>query len=58
MACVFKQLLSYSNNKQSCIRDVLSIGFFTRPCDTVLNTLINSLDVKFCWLATVLHGWL
>jgi len=28
MACVFKRLLSLPNNKQSCITDVLSIGFF------------------------------
>jgi len=28
MACVFERLLSYPNNKQSCIRDVVSIGFF------------------------------
>jgi len=31
---------------------VLSIGFFTWHCNTVLNTLINSLDVKFYWFTT------
>jgi len=31
------------------ISDVLSIGVYTWRCNTVLNTLINSLDVKFHW---------
>jgi len=35
--------------KQSCIRDVVSIGPFTWRCNKVLNTLINALDVKFYW---------
>jgi len=49
MACAFKRLLSYLNNQQSCTWDVVSIGFFTWHCNTDLNTLINSLDVKFYW---------
>jgi len=28
MACAFKQLLTLPNNKESCIRDVVSIGVF------------------------------
>jgi len=36
----------------SGIWGVVSIGFFTWRCNTVLNTLINSLDVKFYWFTT------
>jgi len=49
MACVFKRLLSEPNNIQYCIRGVASRGFITWRCNTVLNTLINSLDVRFYW---------
>jgi len=35
---------------------VLSIGFFTWHCNTVLNTLSNSLDVKFYWFTTSGEG--
>jgi len=52
MACAFKRLLSQPNNKQSCIRDVVSMSFFTWSCNTVINPHIDSLDVKFYWCTT------
>jgi len=52
MACAFKRLLSYPNNQQLRTWDVVSIGFFTWHFNTVLNTLVNSLDVKCYWFTT------